>query len=81
MVLETIRIANGKFLQLVKAGEQYFVIAVGKDEVTKIAELTEDKKDILYTVINICNSSVCGSVVCLTKQNDCLCSFHGSGQH
>ena len=31
MVLETIRIANGKFLQLVKAGEQYFVIAVGKD--------------------------------------------------
>ena len=43
MVLETIRIANGKFLQLVKAGEQYFVIAVGKDEVTKIAELTEDQ--------------------------------------
>ena len=42
-VLETIRIANGKFLQLVKAGEQYFVIAVGKDEVTKIAELTEDQ--------------------------------------
>lgn len=40
---ETIRIANGKFLQLVKAGEQYFVIAVGKDEVTKIAELTEDQ--------------------------------------
>ena len=33
-VLETIRIANGKFLQLVKAGEQYFV---------KIAELTEDQ--------------------------------------
>ena len=43
MVLETIRIANGKFLQLVKGGEQYFVIAVGKDEVTKIAELTEDQ--------------------------------------
>ena len=46
-VLETIRIANGKFLQLVKAGEQYFVIAVGKDEVTKIAELTEDQLSIL----------------------------------
>ena len=29
--------------KLVKAGEQYFVIAVGKDEVTKIAELTEDQ--------------------------------------
>ena len=43
MVLETIRIANGKFLQLVKAGDQYFVIAVGKDEVTKITELTEDQ--------------------------------------
>ena len=31
-----------QILQL-KAGEQYFVIAVGKDEVTKIAELTEDR--------------------------------------
>lgn len=38
-VLETIRIANGKFLQLVKAGEQYFVIAVGKDEVTRLQNL------------------------------------------
>ena len=26
----------------------------------------------MYTVINICNSSVCGSVVCLTKQNDSM---------
>lgn len=42
-VIETIRIANGKFLQIVKAGEQYLVIAVGKDEVTKITELTEDQ--------------------------------------
>ena len=51
MVLETIRIANGKFLQLVKAGEQYFVIAVGKDEVTKIAELTEDQLSVRHRMI------------------------------
>ena len=42
-VIETFRITNNKFLQLVRAADKYIVIAVGKDEITKIAELDEDK--------------------------------------
>lgn len=42
-LLETMRIANNKYIQLVKAGDVYLVIAVGKDEVTKLAELTEEQ--------------------------------------
>ena len=33
-VLDTVRIANNKFAQILKLGDTYLVIAVGKDEVT-----------------------------------------------
>ena len=42
-VLETVRIANNQFLQVVKAGEKYLVIAVGKENVTLLAELPADQ--------------------------------------
>lgn len=42
-VIDTIRIAGGKFVQILKLGEVYLVIAVGKDEVTMLAKLTEDE--------------------------------------
>lgn len=42
-VLDTIRIANNKYVQILKLGEVYLVIAVGKDEVTMLAKLTEDE--------------------------------------
>ncbi|MDD6057545.1 MAG: flagellar biosynthetic protein FliO [Clostridiales bacterium] len=42
-VVETIRIAGNKYVQVVKAGEVYLVIAVGKDTVTLLAKLTEDE--------------------------------------
>ncbi len=38
-VIETYRIANGKYLQIVKVGQKYVVIGVGKDTVTNICEL------------------------------------------
>ncbi len=41
-VIETCRITNGKYLQLVKIGEKYVVIGVGKDSVTGICELSAD---------------------------------------
>ncbi|MCR5788311.1 MAG: flagellar biosynthetic protein FliO [Lachnospiraceae bacterium] len=37
--IEGFRLANNKYLQLVRIGERYYVIAVGKDEVTLIAEV------------------------------------------
>lgn len=41
-VIETFRVTNNKYLQLVRAADKYIVIAIGKDEITKIAELDED---------------------------------------
>lgn len=42
-VVDTVRIANGKCVQILKLGEVYLVVAVGKDEVTMLAKLTEDE--------------------------------------
>ena len=40
-VIEAIRLANNKYIQIIRAGEdKYFVIAVGKDEITKLGELS-----------------------------------------
>ena len=41
-VIETLRITNGKYLQIVKIGEKYVVIGIGKDTVTRICELSPD---------------------------------------
>ena len=41
-VIETYRITNGKYLQIVKIGRKYVVIGIGKDDITTICELSED---------------------------------------
>lgn len=56
-VIETMQIMNNKYIQMIKTGEVYLVIAVGKDEVTLLAQLTADQlseltelqKDMLQT--------------------------------
>lgn len=42
-VLDTYRITQNKFLQLVRMGNQYVVIAVTKDNISVIARLTEEE--------------------------------------
>jgi len=42
-VMEATRIAPNKYLQIVRAGERYFLIAIGKDTVSYIAELKEEE--------------------------------------
>ena len=42
-VIETLRIANNKYLQIVRAGNKYFVIGVGKEEVSMLVEVGEDE--------------------------------------
>lgn len=42
-VVETLRITGNKFLQIVRAGKKYLVIAVGKDEIHMLTELSEDE--------------------------------------
>ena len=40
--IETYRVTGNKFLQLVRIGKRYFVIAVGKDEINLISEISAD---------------------------------------
>lgn len=42
-IVETCRISPNKYVQILRAGEKYLVIAVGKDEVHMLAELSEDE--------------------------------------
>ncbi|MCR5687690.1 MAG: flagellar biosynthetic protein FliO [Lachnospiraceae bacterium] len=41
--IETYRITNGKYLQIVKVGSKYIVIGISKDSITNICELSEDE--------------------------------------
>lgn len=40
-VIETTRIANNKYIQIIRAGEKYMVIAVCKDTVAMLGEISE----------------------------------------
>lgn len=43
-VIETMKVTNGKYLQLIQVGkEEYFVIGIGKDELTTIGRLSKDQ--------------------------------------
>ena len=42
-VIETQRIANGKYLQIVRVGEKYLAVAVCKDTVTLLAEVSKEQ--------------------------------------
>lgn len=41
-VLETLKIANNKFIQIVRIGDKIYAIGVSKDSFTVIGELNED---------------------------------------
>ena len=41
--IETYRITNGKYLQIVRVGEKYIVIGITKDSITNICELSADE--------------------------------------
>ena len=42
-LIEAMPIANNKYLQIVRAGNKYLVIAIGKDEVHMLTELSQDE--------------------------------------
>lgn len=43
-IVETVRISPNKYIQIVRAGkDKYFVLAIGKDEVNKIGELSAEE--------------------------------------
>lgn len=42
-VIETLRITNNKYLQIVRTANKYIVIAVGKDEISMLTEIDESE--------------------------------------
>lgn len=42
-VIETLRVTNNKYLQIVRTANKYVVIAIGKDEISMITEIDEDE--------------------------------------
>jgi len=43
-IVEAIKISSNKYVQIIRAGEdRYFVIALGKDEVVPLGELSSDQ--------------------------------------
>lgn len=42
-VMETCRIGPNKYVQILKLGNKYIAVAVCKDTITKLAELSEDE--------------------------------------
>jgi flagellar protein FliO/FliZ len=41
-VIETFRLTTNKYVQIIRVGEKYLAIAIGKDEVHMLAELAEE---------------------------------------
>ena len=42
LVVETFRVSNNKFIQIIQVGKKYLVISVCKDVVNILTELTEE---------------------------------------
>ena len=42
-VIETVQIANNKYVQIIRVGQKYLAVAIGKDSVTMLAEVPEDQ--------------------------------------
>lgn len=42
-VLETFKITQNKYIQIVRIGEHYYAIAIGKDNITMLGELNEEE--------------------------------------
>ena len=42
-VIETYPIAQGKYIQILRVGEKYIAVSVGKEEIHKLTELSEEE--------------------------------------
>lgn len=42
-VIETVRLTVNKYIQIVKVGDKYLVVAIGKDEVTFLCEINPEE--------------------------------------
>ena len=60
-IIESLSVGNNKYICLVKAGEVYLVVAVGKDEITMLAQLTKEQLTFdLFGSLALMRCLICG---------------------
>ncbi|MCM1143218.1 MAG: flagellar biosynthetic protein FliO [Lachnoclostridium sp.] len=42
-LVETFRLANNKYIQIIRVGQKYLAVAIGKDSVTMLTEIPEEQ--------------------------------------
>ncbi|MBQ6807166.1 MAG: flagellar biosynthetic protein FliO [Lachnospiraceae bacterium] len=42
-MIESFRLSNNKYIQIIRIGQKYLAVAVGKDSVTMLTEISEDQ--------------------------------------
>jgi len=57
-VVETLKVTNSKFIQIVEAGDVYLVIAIGKDEMNLLTTLTKEQLNIDLLQVDQINSNL-----------------------
>ena len=71
-IIETKRITNNKYLQIIRAGDKYMLIGIGKDEISMISELNED--ELIFTSHEVSSNmnfkDVLSKVKNLNKKNE-----------
>ncbi len=45
-IMEACRVGNNKYIQIIRAGKKYLVVAIGKDEIHMLSELSEEEIDL-----------------------------------
>ncbi len=45
-IVETCRVSPNKYVQIIRAGKKYLVVAIGKDEIHMLSELSEEEIDL-----------------------------------
>ena len=76
-VIESARLTTNKFLQIVQIGDEYFAIALGKDEVTFISKLDKDNLNLTEVDADLPGFKEIfeKAKAKLVKKNDDLCNF------
>lgn len=46
-VIETFKITTNKYIQIIRTGEKYLVIAIAKDSITMLTEINKEQLDLL----------------------------------
>ncbi len=69
-VVETYAIARDRFLQLVRIGTRYYAIAVGKDSINVIGELSAEELDLEKKTGSVAMNGFSSILTSLVKKHD-----------